>query len=165
MKRIVALTLKEHDRLKYSAYLKSLYREFGMWKTYAFLPAIILPEFDFDSKIDIKNGEFSFSGEIKEVDGMKTLKANETVEGRTPCLFLTKGELPKDLKIEPIYPDLVIPPHYSTTDYDEASPNTVPLSMLTASSDEETEKTDTPMKQVAFDYNLLSGKKNPIGNR
>ena len=101
MKRIVALTLKEHDRLKYSAYLKSLYREFGMWETYAFLPAIILPEFDFDSKIDIKNGEFSFSGEIKEVDGMKTLKANETVEGITPCLFLTKGELPKDFKIEP----------------------------------------------------------------
>ena len=67
--------------------------------------------------------------------------------------------VPKDLKIEPIYPDLVIPPHYSTTDYDEASPNTVPLSMLTASSDEETEKTDTAMKQVAFDYNLLSGKK------
>ena len=101
MKRIVALTLKEHDRLKYSAYLKSLYREFGMWETYAFLPAIILPEFDFDSKIDIKNGEFSFSGEIKEVDGMKTLKANETVEGITPGLFLTKGELPKNLKIEP----------------------------------------------------------------
>lgn len=67
--------------------------------------------------------------------------------------------VPKDLKIEPIYPDLVIPPHYSTTDYDEASPNTIPLSMLTASSDEETEKTDTAMKQVAFDYNLLSGKK------
>ena len=101
MKRIVALTLKEHDRLKYSAYLKSLYREFGMWKTYAFLPAIILPEFDFDSKIDIKNGEFSFSGEIKEVDGMKTLKANESVEGITPGLFLTKGELPQNLKIEP----------------------------------------------------------------
>ena len=62
---------------------------------------------------------------------------------------------PTDLKIEPVYPDLVIPPHFSTTDYDEASPNTIPLSML-----EDTSLDDPNMnKQYAFDYNLLTGKK------
>lgn len=101
MQRIAALTLNEHDRLLYSAYLKSLYREFGMWETYAFLPAIMLPEFNFDSKIDIKDGKFSFSGEIIEIDGMQALMANESIEDIKPALFLTKGKLPKDFKIEP----------------------------------------------------------------
>ena len=62
---------------------------------------------------------------------------------------------PKDLKVEPVYPDLIVPPHYSTTDYDESSPNTIPLSML-----ENTELDNPEMnKQYAFDYNLLTGKK------
>ena len=62
---------------------------------------------------------------------------------------------PNDLKVEPIYPDLIIPPHYSTTDYDESSPNTIPLSMLESTSLDEPDMN----KQYAFDYNLLSGKK------
>ena len=62
---------------------------------------------------------------------------------------------PNSLKVEPVYPDLIIPPHYSTTDYDENSPNTIPLSML-----ENTELANPEMnKQYAFDYNLLTGKK------
>ena len=62
---------------------------------------------------------------------------------------------PTGLKVEPVYPDLIIPPHYSTTDYDENSPNTIPLSML-----ENTELDNSEMnKQYAFDYNLLTGKK------
>ena len=64
---------------------------------------------------------------------------------------------PKDLKVEPIYPDLIIPPHYSTTDYDESSPNTIPLNMI----DDDVVHLDNAdlNKQFAFDYNLLTGKK------
>lgn len=63
--------------------------------------------------------------------------------------------VPEDLKIEPIYPDLIIPPHYSTTDYDTNSPNTVPLNMI-----ETMEATDSGLlKQIHFDYQLLKEKK------
>ena len=63
--------------------------------------------------------------------------------------------VPEDLKIEPIYPDLIIPPHYSTTDYDVNSPNTVPLNMI-----ETMEATDSGLlKQYQFDYELLQEKK------
>ena len=63
---------------------------------------------------------------------------------------------PNELKVEPIYPDLIIPPHYSTTDYDENSPNTIPLNMI----DDDVVHLDNAdlNKQFAFDYNILTGK-------
>ena len=63
--------------------------------------------------------------------------------------------VPTDLKVEPIYPDLIIPPSFSTTDYDVSSPNSVPLNLIEATSNDNSEYYT---KQVAFDYDLLKDK-------
>lgn len=59
--------------------------------------------------------------------------------------------VPLDLLVEPIYPDLIIPPEYDTREYDEASPNTIPLQLL----DKGLNSKDLHLKQYEFDYSLL----------
>ena len=59
--------------------------------------------------------------------------------------------VPKDLKVEPIYPDLIIPPHYSTSGHDTVSENTIPLCMI-----ETLEDSTAFTKQLSFDYDLLN---------
>ena len=63
---------------------------------------------------------------------------------------------PTDLKVEPIYPDLVIPPQYSTADLDTQSKNTIPLRMIQSIISEEK---DLSKVQLSFDYELLKDKK------
>lgn len=58
---------------------------------------------------------------------------------------------PTDLKVEPIYPDLIIPPQYTTSGYDSNSDNSIPLSLLT-----EVEGKDFLSKQLSFDYDILN---------
>jgi cell wall-associated NlpC family hydrolase len=62
--------------------------------------------------------------------------------------------VPEDLKCEPIYPDLVIPPQYVTADNDTRSENTIPLSMVDKIVKE---GANTFVKQLSFDYDLLEG--------
>ena len=59
--------------------------------------------------------------------------------------------VPLDLTVEPIYPDLVIPPEYDTRAYDEISPNTIPLQLL----DKGLSSDDLHLKQYEFDYSIL----------
>ncbi len=63
---------------------------------------------------------------------------------------------PEDLKVEPIYPDLVIPPGYISSDSDMASPNGIPVAVI-----EEGSKLSSDMftKQLSFDYDQLKDKK------
>lgn len=58
---------------------------------------------------------------------------------------------PTDLRVEPIYPDLIIPPQYTTAGYDSNSDNSIPLSLLT-----EVEGKDFLSKQLSFDYDILN---------
>ena len=64
--------------------------------------------------------------------------------------------IPEDLKVEPIYPDLVIPPGYISSDADAASPNSIPIAVV-----EEGSKLSSDMftKQLSFDYDVLKDKK------
>ena len=61
----------------------------------------------------------------------------------------------KDLKCEPIYPDLIIPPQYVTSDADIKDENMVPLSMLHTFLEE---NGDLSQIQLEFDYELLKDK-------
>ena len=63
---------------------------------------------------------------------------------------------PVDLKCEPIYPDLVIPPQYNTADLDTQSENTIPLTMIQSILDEDK---DLSKIKLSFDYELLKDKK------
>ena len=64
--------------------------------------------------------------------------------------------VPEALTVEPIYPDLVIPPGYTSTDADAASPNSIPIAVV-----EEGSKLSSDMftKQLSFDYDVLKDKK------
>ena len=64
--------------------------------------------------------------------------------------------VPQDLKVEPIYPDLVIPPGYVSKDADEASPNSIPIAVIEEGG---STSSDSYTKQLSFDYDLLEEKK------
>ena len=64
--------------------------------------------------------------------------------------------IPEDLKVEPIYPDLVIPPGYVSTEVDKSSPNTLPIAIIEQGGEITSEHFT---KQLSFDYDLLEGKK------
>ena len=64
--------------------------------------------------------------------------------------------VPEDLKVEPIYPDLIIPPDYSTKDYNEISKNTIPISLIDFATES---RSASYTKQLSFDYDLLKDKK------
>ena len=61
---------------------------------------------------------------------------------------------PTDLRVEPIYPDLIIPPQFTTSGYDSNSENSIPLSQLT-----EIEGKEFLTKQLSFDYEILKDMK------
>ena len=61
---------------------------------------------------------------------------------------------PTDLRVEPIYPDLIIPPQFTTSGYDSNSENSIPLSQLT-----EVEGKEFLTKQLSFDYDILKDMK------
>lgn len=61
---------------------------------------------------------------------------------------------PTDLRVEPIYPDLIIPPQFTTSGYDANSENSIPLSQLT-----EVEGKEFLTKQLDFDYDILKDMK------
>ena len=63
--------------------------------------------------------------------------------------------VPEDLKVEPIYPDLIIPPDYSTKDYNEISKNTIPISLIDFATES---RSESYTKQLSFDYDLLKDK-------
>lgn len=60
-----------------------------------------------------------------------------------------------EVKCDPIYPDLIVPPNYSTSDYDSKSENSIPLQAL---QDGELENDDILKKQFSFDYDTLEEK-------
>jgi lysophospholipase L1-like esterase len=60
---------------------------------------------------------------------------------------------PTDLKVEPIYPDLILPPQYTTTGNDKSNNNAIPLSVM-----QQVKDSDTFTKQLSFDYDLLKDK-------
>jgi beta-lactamase superfamily II metal-dependent hydrolase/N-acetylmuramoyl-L-alanine amidase CwlA/3D (Asp-Asp-Asp) domain-containing protein len=63
--------------------------------------------------------------------------------------------VPQDLMVEPIYPDLVIPPGYISTDVDTASPNSIPIAVIDENG---ATSSDAFTKQLSFDYDLLQDK-------
>lgn len=67
-----------------------------------------------------------------------------------------------DVNVDPIYPDLIIPPNYSTGDYDVDSKNSIPLEAM---QNGKLEEKDTLNKQFSFDYKILEGKtKESVGS-
>lgn len=95
MKRIVALQLRQSDRLEHIAYLKGLYRDYGLWETYAFAPVLLLDGISYDDKIDIKDGFFTFTGKTVKIDDFYALEAEESINGSKPALFIARGRLPE----------------------------------------------------------------------
>jgi hypothetical protein len=62
--------------------------------------------------------------------------------------------VPKDLKVEPIYPDLIIPPQYTTSNLDEQCNNAIPITVI-----ETINNADSFSKQLTLNYDLLKDKK------
>ena len=61
------------------------------------------------------------------------------------------------VKCDPIYPDLIVPPNYSTSDYDKkTSDNTIPLEALQSG---EMENENLGNKKLTYDYDVLKDKK------
>ena len=57
-----------------------------------------------------------------------------------------------ECKVEPVYPDLVIPPKYVTSEYDTSSPNSIPITTI----EDATAKLEDMMdKSMSYDYELL----------
>lgn len=62
------------------------------------------------------------------------------------------------LKVDPIYPDLIVPPNYSPSEYNINQQNSIPLSVLDDNSLIKDGK-DFDNNQLTFDYELLNDKK------
>lgn len=60
-----------------------------------------------------------------------------------------------DCKVDPIYPDLVIPPKYTTSTYDSLSKNSIPLTTI---EDASISLEDALDKSYSYDYKLLDKK-------
>ena len=92
----------------------------------------------------VETGPGSVDHCVKPVDELSVLLKN------TEC------------KVDPIYPDLVIPPKYVTSEYDTVSKNSIPMTTIenaTASME------DTLDKSFSYDYKLLDKKtKKSIGS-
>lgn len=58
-----------------------------------------------------------------------------------------------ECKVDPIYPDLIIPPQYTTSDYDTLSKNSIPLSTV---DDATVSLEDSLDKSYSYDYDLLA---------
>lgn len=71
-----------------------------------------------------------------------------------PAQELNSLYKPNMFKVDPIYPDLIVPPNYSTGDNTIKSPNTVPLTSL---EDNKAIKSDEDYdKNYTFDFDLLN---------
>ena len=64
--------------------------------------------------------------------------------------------VPQDLTVEPIYPDLVIPPGYVSKELDASSPNSIPVAVIEEGG---VTSSDAFTKQLSFDYDVLQDKK------
>ena len=64
---------------------------------------------------------------------------------------------PNSLKVDPIYPDLIVPPNYSPSDYNVNQQNPIPLSTLSEGTSIKDVK-DFDNNQLTFDYELLNNK-------
>jgi len=64
--------------------------------------------------------------------------------------------VPQDLTVEPIYPDLVIPPGYVSKESDASSPNSIPVAVIEENG---ATSSDAFTKQLSFDYDVLQDKK------
>lgn len=67
-----------------------------------------------------------------------------------------------EIKGEPIYPDLVIPPNYSTAEYDNKSTNSIPLASL---QDGTLKDEDISDKKISYDYSTLEDEKKTSNGR
>ena len=66
---------------------------------------------------------------------------------------------PDPYNVDPIYPDLIIPPNYSTADYNVKASNALPLTVLQEQNGTIQDLKDYDSKNIFFDYNLLKDKK------
>ena len=64
--------------------------------------------------------------------------------------------VPEALTVEPIYPDLVIPPGYVSTEADKANQNSIPIAVIEQNG---SPSSDMFTKQFSFDYDLLKDQK------
>lgn len=59
---------------------------------------------------------------------------------------------PDNLRVDPVYPDLIVPPNYSSSDFNKNDSNRIPY---TALEDMSIKDEEVFIKQFAFDYDLL----------
>ena len=64
----------------------------------------------------------------------------------------------ESIKVDPVYPDLIVPPNYTPTDYNIRSQNSIPMATLEDGSLIKDAK-DFDNDQLTFDYELLNDKK------
>lgn len=64
----------------------------------------------------------------------------------------------ESIKVDPVYPDLIVPPNYTPTDYNVRSQNSIPMATLEDGSLIKDVK-DFDNDQLSFDYDLLNNKK------
>lgn len=60
---------------------------------------------------------------------------------------------PDNLRVDPVYPDLIVPPNYSSSDFNKNDSNRIPY---TALEDMSIKDEEAFIKQFAFDYDLLN---------
>ena len=65
---------------------------------------------------------------------------------------------PDPYNVDPVYPDLVIPPNYSTADYNVKASNALPLTVLHEQNGTIQDAKDFDSNNLFFDYNLLKDK-------
>lgn len=65
---------------------------------------------------------------------------------------------PDPYNVDPVYPDLIIPPNYSTADYNVKASNALPLTVLEKYDGTIQNLKDFDSKDLYFDYNLLKDK-------
>ena len=68
-----------------------------------------------------------------------------------PASELSSLYKPDTFKVDPIYPDLIVPPNYSTTEYNISNKNPIPLTAL----ENGTIKNDKDFNNLTFDFDLL----------
>lgn len=65
---------------------------------------------------------------------------------------------PDPYNVDPVYPDLIIPPNYSTTDYNVKASNALPLTVLEKQDGTIRNLEDFDSNNLNFDYDLLKDK-------
>lgn len=65
---------------------------------------------------------------------------------------------PDPYRVDPVYPDLIVPPNYSTADYNIKTSNALPLTVLSESNGTIKNQKDFDASNLSFDYDLLKDK-------